>query len=425
MTGPQQAVILCGGLGTRLRPYTDALPKPMIPVNGRPFLEVLIEQLREQGIARIVLLTGYRGQQIRHHFGSGEKFDVQISYSEGPVEWETGRRLWEARSLLDSQFMLNYSDNFVPFSRAKLLAFHRGHNRLLSLLLSRKSNGNIRAAGDGLEAYDPKREAAGLEFVEIGYMVVERDAVLRLIEPIDISFSIVLQRLVAQANLAGLICMDSYHSISDPERWKCTERYRALKRILLVDRDGTINVRPARGEYIHSFSQLQFVPGAVEGMRELSEQGFSFVVITNQAGIARGLTSREEVDALNSDLGHYLQTYGVDIVGFYVCPHHWEDGCDCRKPAAGLFFAASRDHLLRLDRTMYVGDDPRDCVAAANANCCCVYVGDTAELGTLAATDAPIHVAQNIRAAASFIAMRFAAWEGPAARSRQSRFEPA
>ena len=61
---PQQAVILCGGLGTRLRPLTENMPKPMAPVNGKPFLHYLIEQVRDQGIRRILLLTGYRSEMI-------------------------------------------------------------------------------------------------------------------------------------------------------------------------------------------------------------------------------------------------------------------------------------------------------------------------------------------------------------------------
>ena len=67
----EQAVVLCGGLGERLRPFTDSLPKAMVDVAGRPFLEILIEQLAEQGVERFVLCTGYRGESIRDHFGDG------------------------------------------------------------------------------------------------------------------------------------------------------------------------------------------------------------------------------------------------------------------------------------------------------------------------------------------------------------------
>jgi histidinol phosphatase-like enzyme len=63
------------------------------------------------------------------------------------------------------------------------------------------------------------------------------------------------------------------------------------------------------------------------------------------------------------------------VLTVYVCPHHWDEGCDCRKPEPGLFLRASREHLVRLDRTVYIGDDPRDCRAAFNAGCLSVLIG--------------------------------------------------
>jgi histidinol-phosphate phosphatase family protein len=408
----RQAVILCGGLGKRLSPYTDTLPKPMIPINGRPFLEFLVEQLGEQGITKVLLLTGYRGEQIRSHFLDGRRLGVSIAYSEGPVEWDTGRRVAEARSLLEPQFLLLYSDNFVPFRLEKLLAFHRRLGRPLSLLLNRKAGGNIRPGTDGVvDKYDPSRSAPGLDYVEVGYMVVERDSILTLIDPPDVSFSSVLQRLAKQGDLAGLISGDQYHSISDPKRWKLTEQYLTPKRILLLDRDGTINVRPPRAEYVHRFEDIRFAPGALEGLEALSKIGFSFSVISNQAGIARNIVSRKTVDGVNRELRDFLLGRGVKITDFYVCPHHWDDGCSCRKPAPGLFFEASRDHLLRLDRTIYIGDDPRDCEAANNAGCPCLYVGDLHELSSLSADARPARTEKTIVESVPWIVSRYEAWE--------------
>ena len=120
MERPAQAVILCGGLGERLRPLTEDLPKPLAPVGGRPFLEYLICQLREQQVERVVLLTGYYGEKIRDHFGDGAGHGVQIDYSPGPAEWDTGRRIWEARMMLDCRFLLLYSDNYVPVNIAEI-----------------------------------------------------------------------------------------------------------------------------------------------------------------------------------------------------------------------------------------------------------------------------------------------------------------
>jgi histidinol-phosphate phosphatase family protein len=384
----------------------------MIPVNGRPFLEYLVEQLRDQGITRLILLTGYRAEQIERHFGAGRHFGIEIRYSQGPVEWDTGRRFWEARHQLETEFLLLYADNFVPFRLARLLKFHRASGRPLSVTLSAKTNGNIRLGVDNIvDAYDSSRSGPGLDHVEIGYMLVERDPILSLIDDPDVSFSRVLERLVAKRALAGLVSLDQYHSISDPERWRITEEYLRLKRILLIDRDGTLNVRPPRAHYVSRWEDFHWAPGAVEGMEALAQCGFSFVLISNQAGIARGPLTRQQVDAVNDRLTETLAGRGVVIARAYICPHHWDEGCACRKPAPGLFFQASRDLLLRLDRTVYLGDDPRDCEAAYNAGCDSVFIGNEDELAVLHDSERPAVVCRMLLEAVPWIVARFEAWQ--------------
>ena len=143
MNRPLQAVILCGGKGTRLLPYTSKIPKPMAPCNDKPFLWYLLSQLNEQGISHFVLLTGYLSEKIESYFEDGSSFGWQISYSKGPVEWKTGKRLWAAKEKLDETFLLLYSDNFTPFSLDKIFSFHHQHNRSLTFMVSKKSPGNI------------------------------------------------------------------------------------------------------------------------------------------------------------------------------------------------------------------------------------------------------------------------------------------
>jgi D-glycero-D-manno-heptose 1,7-bisphosphate phosphatase len=412
MTGrPGQAVILCGGLGTRMRPFTDTMPKPMIPVSGRPFLAYLIEQLREQGIRRVLLLTGYRGEMIKEYFGDGEASGIEIGYSHGPAEWDTGRRVWEARSQLEAQFLLLYSDNFVPFNLEKLFAFHVAHDGFVSLSLRPKSNGNIRVATNGMVSlYDPSRSAPDLDYVEIGYMIAEREPVLSLFDQPDLSFSTILERLAQRSELHGSVGYDSYHSISDPARWKLAERYLQVKRILMIDRDGTINRRPARGEYVTGWEDFHWIEENAKGMRVLADAGFQFIVISNQAGIARGMVNSATVEAINDRMVHDLRERQIEVLDVYVCPHHWDDGCNCRKPAPGLFFRASHEHQLRMDRTIYIGDDPRDCIAAHNAECHCVLVGPERDLdpgeGIRPAFASPL-----LPEATSWIVSRFEEWE--------------
>jgi len=90
-------------------------------------------------------------------------------------------------------------------------------------------------------------------------------------------------------------------------------------------------------------------------------------------------------------------------VNIYVCPHHWDDGCFCRKPNPGLFYQASREYLFRLDKTLFIGDDPRDCQAAWNAGCGSVFLGNKEELTVLPASHQPGLAVRELLSAVKFI----------------------
>jgi histidinol-phosphate phosphatase family protein len=413
---PEQAVILCGGLGTRLRPLTDFLPKPMVPVHDRPFLEHLMEQCAAQGIRRFLLLTGYLGEQIRDYFGEGRSRGWEIEYSHGPVEWDTGRRFWEACQEMESRFLLLYSDNFVQFPMDRLMALHESEQCPLSLLLAPKAKGNIRVSSEGrIEAYDKTRSSHDLDFVDIGYMIVERDHILELFPGLekhpDISFSEVLHCLADTNQLTGLVVRDPYHSISDPARLELMRAYLTPQKLLLIDRDGVINQKASRGEYVNTWERFKWIPETRQAMKELATRGFKFVVISNQAGIARGMVDAATSDQINQNMIAELRKDNVDVLSVYVCPHHWDEGCECRKPAPGLFFRASSDHLLRMDHTIFIGDDPRDSLAADNAGCQCVLVGNGhKELSHLKVN--PALRAETLLDAVPWICTQFQNWEG-------------
>ena len=226
MSELEQAVILCGGLGTRLHPYTNHMPKPLIHCNGKPFLWHLLNQLHEQGIKRYVLLTGYLAEKIENYFGDGSSWGWQIQYSEGPVEWDTGKRIWEARQKLDNQFLLLYSDNFAVFPLNKVFALHKKNQKSLTFMVAPKKPGNISLdETDIVQKYNNNRSDKSFKYVEIGYMIVEKNQTLAFYTDPDCSFSSILQKMTTQNEISAWIHRDEYHSISDPERWKRTDEY--------------------------------------------------------------------------------------------------------------------------------------------------------------------------------------------------------
>jgi D-glycero-D-manno-heptose 1,7-bisphosphate phosphatase len=128
---------------------------------------------------------------------------------------------------------------------------------------------------------------------------------------------------------------------------------------LFVDRDGTI-IREA--EYLSDPDAVELLPGAADALRAFARAGYAVIVVTNQSGIARGLYGEAEYRAVAAEVERQLAEAGVEVAGAYHCPHHpdYTGPCDCRKPAPGLFLRAAREHGLRLDGSIFVGDRLRD-----------------------------------------------------------------
>lgn len=130
-----KAVLLVGGLGTRLRPVVHSAPKSLAPVGNRPFLELLVKQLATQGIRRLVLCTGYLADQIETVFGDGSEFGVTIEYSREPQALGTGGALKFAQSLLERLpfFLAMNGDSFLRVDFGRLIQAHQLHGGLATL----------------------------------------------------------------------------------------------------------------------------------------------------------------------------------------------------------------------------------------------------------------------------------------------------
>lgn len=126
---------------------------------------------------------------------------------------------------------------------------------------------------------------------------------------------------------------------------------------VFLDRDGTVNEEVA---YLRHPDQLVLLPGAAEAIGMLRQAGLPVVIITNQSGVARGLISAENLPRIRMRLSELLAGAGTAVDGYYVCPHHPEQGCACRKPAPGLVLQAARELGLTPARSWVVGDNACD-----------------------------------------------------------------
>ena len=271
---PAQAVILAGGLGIRMRPLTDAVPKPMIAINDRPFLEYLVEQLRDQGIERIVMLLGYLPDVIMDHFGDGRRWGVSISYSITPPEVQTGTRVLAAIDALDDVFLLLYGDNYWPMQLDRMWARFAAANPAAMTTIYRNTDGysrdNVRLIDDRIVTYDRSRSAGGLGGVEIGYAILRREVVHQLLPAADIPLEAALYPTLAErGELLAYPTDHRYYGVGSLERLPATAAFLARQPTILLDRDGVLNERPPRAEYIRHPDAFRWLPGALDGLRLL------------------------------------------------------------------------------------------------------------------------------------------------------------
>lgn len=377
---PRQAVILAGGRGSRLRPLTDTKPKPMIEFHGKPFLGYLLELLREQGLERVLLLLGYLPQPIQAYCGDGGRWGLAIDSVVSAVEDDTGRRLKLAAPRLDSTFLLMYCDNYwpMPFERMWRQYLAQDAQGLLTIYENRDrySRDNVRVENGFVVAYDKDRTQPDLQGVDLGFGIFRREVVERLPDG-NVSFErIAYPRLVAERRLAAFVSGHCYYSVSSHERLPLTEQFLARRPAVILDRDGVLNERAPRGEYVRSWAEWRWLPGTLEALRMLKEAGYRTIVVSNQAGVARGAMTLSDVEAVHDRLREEVRRSGGEIDAIYTCPHGWDDGCVCRKPKPGMLFQAQRECHLDLSRTYFLGDDERDGQAAAAAGCPCLLVSE-------------------------------------------------
>jgi histidinol-phosphate phosphatase family protein len=378
---PTQAVILAGGRGTRMRPLTDMRPKPMVEIHGKPFLEYLVDMLREQGFERVLLLLGYLPDVIQDYFGDGSRWGVQIDYSVSDADDLTVRRVQLVKERLDPCFLLMYCDNYWPMHIEKMWErFTTANVPAMITVYSNKdkySRDSVRVGADGyVDVFDRSRTTPGLQGIEISYAILTRPVLALLPEQDALFEEAVYPQLVKQRQLLAYVTDHRYYSVGSLERLPLTEAFLARRPTVLLDRDGVLNTKPPKAHYVRTWEEFEWLAGAKEALRLLSSAGYRVIIVSNQAGIARGAMTEAALTHIHERMQAEAVQAGGQIEAVYCCVHDWDEGCECRKPKPGMLFQAQRDFHLDLSRTLFIGDDERDAQAADAAGCPSVLVSD-------------------------------------------------
>jgi histidinol-phosphate phosphatase family protein len=231
--------------------------------------------------------------------------------------------------------------------------------------------------------YDKSKKHPDLLGTEISYAILRKELVSGLPDE-NISFEeTVYTPLAANRQLAAYVTQHRYYSIGDTPRLPLTEAFLARRPTVILDRDGVLNEKAPRANYVRNWAEFKWLPGALESLRALKEAGFRVLIVSNQAGVARGAMTEADLLEIHRQMVKAAEREGGRIDAIYYCPHNWDENCECRKPKPGMLFQAQRDFSLDLSRTLFIGDDERDGQAADAAGCLSALVSDQRPLLTI------------------------------------------
>jgi D,D-heptose 1,7-bisphosphate phosphatase len=413
----RQLIILAGGAGTRLRARLGDLPKPMIPIAGKPLLEHQVELAKKHGFTDLIFFVHYRANLIENHFGDGKKFGVQIRYILEKEPLGTAGAVFAGMEFLADRFVVLYGDTMVNVDlnriwnahekagAAATLLLHPNDHPFDSDLVELDSNSFVTAFHNRPHAENIWRQ----NLVNAGLYVLEKSALQewagssgRQSAPssdqknqsrftpaatiVDFGKDIFPALVARGERLLGYNSPEFIKDIGTPERYdKISAQFEAgivqrsslatPQRAVFLDRDGTLNVDK---DCLRSADELELLPGVAEALHELNLHGWRTVVVTNQPVIAKGFCDEAELQKIHNKLETLLGHEHAFLDRIYFCPHHPEKGfpgeraelkieCDCRKPRTGMIEKVVADLNIDLKQSWLIGDTTTDLQTAKNA----------------------------------------------------------
>lgn len=373
----KQAVILVGGLGTRLGEMTRLVPKPLLEVAGRPFLDYILDEVsRYPTIQDIVLLAGHQAKQVVGRYDGRRWRRASVSVISEPAPLGTGGALKHAASRLDRRFLLLNGDSFFDFNMLDVAASARSP-ALVRVALKQDHAGDrygrVLLDQDLIKTFLP----AGAQPngpINSGVYCVDRE-ILSFVDELPCSLELaVFPRLAELGQLRAALYDGFFIDIGVPadfERAQTELPERVRRSAVFFDRDGVLNIDRA---YVHKVDDFEWVAGAREAIKLCNDRGYLTFVVTNQAGVARGYYGIDAVHALHDWMSADLARIGAHIDEFQYCPYHeegvvaeWRQASDRRKPAPGMILDCLEGWPVRRESSLLVGDMPHDLQAAAAA----------------------------------------------------------
>ena len=411
---------MAGGKGTRATAIASDIPKPMIPICGKPILEYQIDCLKKNGLSDIILVIGHLGQYIKDYFGDGSRFGCSISYFTETEPLGTAGALYKLNNLSDDFILLN-GDVIFDIDFFRMIRFHQGKNAQVSIAVHPNShpfdsalittNSNHQVTGwlnkEDERTWYKNQVNAGIHILSKSFLKNCPQTWPQALEKIDLDRDM-LKPSISGGKIFAYSTPEYIKDMGTPERYAQVssdiekgivqgKNLKTKQKCVFLDRDGTVNVL-MENTFVTKPEQFKLIDGAAEAIQKINGMGYLAIVITNQPVIARGEVTFETLDLIHMKMETELGKSGAYLDDLFFCPHHPDKGfsgerpeykidCNCRKPKPGMLVAAAEKYNINLSASWMIGDDMRDVNAGKAAGCktALIIAPQTEKQGTAAA----------------------------------------
>lgn len=369
----KQAVILSGGFGTRLSHVVSDVPKPMAPIKDRPFLEYIIQQLKNQGFNDYVFLTGYKSEVIENYF----KDLHNAKFIKEETALGTGGAILNAYEFLNNEFYVINGDTFFDIDFSILEDFGKQKSCTLALRYSNNiarygfveisDNFEITSFTEKSKLPDDRIDG----YINGGIYYLTKDVLTKYAAEFNNQFisleTEIFPKLLEENKLYGIPLGGCFIDIGIPEDYYIAQELipnwlkKESKPALFIDKDGTLIVNT---EYPHG-KDFKIINSTTEIVKEYANKNFYIIMVTNQAGIAKNKFNLMQMQEGFDGIENFYKNLGIKFDDIEYCPFH-KDGIIedykydsiLRKPNPGMILKACEKLKIDLKNSIMIGDNP-------------------------------------------------------------------
>lgn len=387
----KEAIILAGGLGTRLRESVPDLPKCMAPVAGRPFLFHVINYLRSQGVEKFIFSLGYKHELIEDYLSTQfSTLSYQCVIEEEPLG-TGGAILLACTKAAEKNIVVTNGDTLFKIDLHKATMFHNHNNAECTLLLKPMNRfdryGVVELDEEQLVNSFKEKQFYESGNINGGVYLLNKDKFLDEEFPAKFSFEKhYLEKFYPVRRIYGLIQDAYFIDIGIPEDYNRAQSELSRPPLdlstidkswtLFIDRDGVIN-HEKKEDYILNWEEFRFYEGVEKAFQKLAGKFGKIIIVSNQRGVGKQLMTEHDLRTIHQNMQNAIEAAGGRIDKIYYCTSTDNKHPD-RKPNPGMaFHAKNYFDSVDLSRSVIIGNKPSDMLFGKNAGIYSVFLATT------------------------------------------------